>query len=240
MFYLRKDLGGGARDLHPLPDLAQLFSFPCSFFLNIGWIKGCKCPCLGNSFLRVFSPLSRILCSLPVYLTVLSPCILQVLRRIPNLQRKLLFVAVGFGVLCMVYIVHQSSALGRAAGGKDGKTVVTMDKDSLFIKLLQPGSKQPGKTREIIFSFLFVGPPIFWTSGEFCPGFQSQSGSLACMLRRLRAGDSTDSPLVQHLLTSWWPVLQPSFWSTYTWGRWSVEGVLGPHKRLNTLLASYP
>ena len=88
-----------------------------------------------------------------MYLTVLSPCILQVLRRIPNLQRKLLFVAVGFGVLCMVYIVHQSSALGRAAGGKDGKTVVTMDKDSLFIKLLQPGSKQPGKTREIIFIF---------------------------------------------------------------------------------------
>ena len=31
---------------------------------------------------------------------------------------------------------------------------------------------------------LFVGPliPLFWTSGDVCPGFQSQSGSLACFL----------------------------------------------------------
>ena len=31
---------------------------------------------------------------------------------------------------------------------------------------------------------LFVGPliPLFWTSGDVCPGFQSQGGSLACFL----------------------------------------------------------
>ena len=31
---------------------------------------------------------------------------------------------------------------------------------------------------------LFVGPliPLFWISGDFCPGFQSQGGSLACFL----------------------------------------------------------
>ena len=35
---------------------------------------------------------------------------------------------------------------------------------------------------------LFVGPliPLFWTSGDVCPGFQSQGG-LACMLSCLRA-----------------------------------------------------
>ena len=31
---------------------------------------------------------------------------------------------------------------------------------------------------------LFLGPPIplFWASGDVCPGFQSQGGSLACFL----------------------------------------------------------
>ena len=30
----------------------------------------------------------------------------------------------------------------------------------------------------------FCGPlvPLFWTSGDICPGFQSQGGSLACFL----------------------------------------------------------
>ena len=44
---------------------------------------------------------------------------------------------------------------------------------------------------------LFAGPliPLFWTSGDICPGFQSQGG-----FPRLRAyspaTDSPDSPLV--------------------------------------------
>ena len=31
---------------------------------------------------------------------------------------------------------------------------------------------------------LFVGPliPLFWTSGDVCPGFQSQGGFLTCTL----------------------------------------------------------
>ena len=35
---------------------------------------------------------------------------------------------------------------------------------------------------------LFVWPltPLFWTFGDVCPGFQSQSGSLSCKLRRRR------------------------------------------------------
>ena len=51
---------------------------------------------------------------------------------------------------------------------------------------------------------LFVGPliPLFWTSGDICSGFQSQGGSLACMLPRMRAMDSSNSPLVRHLPTS--------------------------------------
>ena len=50
--------------------------------------------------------------------------------------------------------------------------------------------------------------PPFWTSGDVCPEFQNQGGSLACLLYHLHAMDSTDSPLVQHLLTSWLPISQ--------------------------------
>ena len=50
---------------------------------------------------------------------------------------------------------------------------------------------------------IFVGPliPLFWISGDICPHFQSQGGSLTRVLCRLCATDSSDSPLVQHLLT---------------------------------------
>ena len=41
---------------------------------------------------------------------------------------------------------------------------------------------------------------LFWTFGDVCPGFQSQ-----CGFPFLRATDSSDSPLVQHLLSSWLP-----------------------------------
>ena len=42
---------------------------------------------------------------------------------------------------------------------------------------------------------LFVGPliPLFWTSGDVCPGFQSQGGSLVCMLPCLHTTDASDS-----------------------------------------------
>ena len=42
---------------------------------------------------------------------------------------------------------------------------------------------------------------LFLTSGDVCPGFQSQGRSLACVLPRLCTMDSSDSPLVWHLLT---------------------------------------
>ena len=50
-----------------------------------------------------------------------------------------------------------------------------------------------------------MGPliPLLWTSGDVCPGVQSKGGSLACMLCHLCATYSSNSPLVQHLLTSW-------------------------------------
>ena len=52
-------------------------------------------------------------------------------------------------------------------------------------------------------SVLFLGPLIapFWISGDICPGFQSQGGSLTCVLPCLHAMDYSYSPLVQHLLT---------------------------------------
>ena len=35
-----------------------------------------------------------------------------------------------------------------------------------------------------VISIIFVGPliPLFWTSCDICPGFQSQGGNLACFL----------------------------------------------------------
>ena len=51
---------------------------------------------------------------------------------------------------------------------------------------------------------LFVEPllPLFWTFGNLCPEFQSQGGSLLCVLCHLHAMNSSYSPLVRHLLTS--------------------------------------
>ena len=51
---------------------------------------------------------------------------------------------------------------------------------------------------------LFVGPLItmFWTSGDVCPGFQKPGWIPFCVLCYLHAMDSSDSPLVRHLLTS--------------------------------------
>ena len=57
---------------------------------------------------------------------------------------------------------------------------------------------------------LFMGS-LFWTSGGICPWFQSQCRSLACVLPCLCEKDSSDSPLVRHLLTSWQPAWQPSY-----------------------------
>ena len=42
---------------------------------------------------------------------------------------------------------------------------------------------------------------LFRTSGDFYPGFQSQGGSFACTLPPLCTTDSSDSPVVWHLLT---------------------------------------
>ena len=47
--------------------------------------------------------------------------------------------------------------------------------------------------------------PLFWTSGDIYPGFQSHGGP-PC----LHAMDSPDSPLVWHLLTYTWPAWQMS------------------------------
>ena len=44
--------------------------------------------------------------------------------------------------------------------------------------------------------------PLFWTSGDICLGYQTQGGSLACVLCCLLIIDSSYSPLVRHLQTS--------------------------------------
>ena len=52
--------------------------------------------------------------------------------------------------------------------------------------------------------------PLFCTSGDICPRFQRKGGSIVWMLCCLHAMDSTNSPLVQSLLTSWWSAWQLS------------------------------
>ena len=81
-------------------------------------------------------------------------------------------------------------------------------------KMLQPGSsnsydqniwRQPLVHFFLIFggheSFLWGHWYPFWTSDDVSPGFQSQGGSLTCMLCHLCALNSWHSPLVWHLLT---------------------------------------
>ena len=83
----------------------------------------------------------------------------------------------------------------------------------LEISQIKPLSWSPEKTSSP-FDFisknfrghvLFVGPliPLFWTSGAVCPGFQSQGGYRLHTF--FPACYSSDSHLVWHLPTSWWP-----------------------------------
>ena len=46
------------------------------------------------------------------------------------------------------------------------------------------------------------------TSGDVCPESQSQGIPHLCALSH--AMDSSESPLIRHLLTSWWPAWQPT------------------------------
>ena len=68
----------------------------------------------------------------------------------------------------------------------------------------------------------FVGPliPLFWTSGDVCPGFHSQGGSLFAFFLGSAFSPvwSSDSPLVWHLLTAKRSAWQPSLFDpcTYT------------------------
>ena len=57
---------------------------------------------------------------------------------------------------------------------------------------------------------------LFWTSGDICPRFESQGGSLTYVHCCLCALDSSDSVMVWHLLTScnW------AFWYTYFFKHW--------------------
>ena len=57
--------------------------------------------------------------------------------------------------------------------------------------------------------------PLFWTSGDVCPGVQSQGGPLASVLSCLHTTDSSDSPLVQHLLTVKMSAWQPSLFDQH-------------------------
>ena len=57
----------------------------------------------------------------------------------------------------------------------------------------------------------FMGPliPLFWTSDDVSSGFQSQSGQpYLHLVEAYVIYVPRDSPLVQHLLTSWWPAWQ--------------------------------
>ena len=53
--------------------------------------------------------------------------------------------------------------------------------------------------------------PLFWNSSDVSSLFQSQSGQpYLCLLEAYLLHIPWDLPLVQHLLITWWPALQPS------------------------------
>ena len=52
--------------------------------------------------------------------------------------------------------------------------------------------------------------PVFGLLATSVLGFKARVDTFACLLCCLHTMDSSDSPLVQHLLTSWWLVWQPS------------------------------
>ena len=58
--------------------------------------------------------------------------------------------------------------------------------------------------------FLEDTSPFCGATGDVCPRFQSQGGSLACVLCHLCTMGSSYSPLVRHLLTPWRPAWQSS------------------------------
>ena len=62
-------------------------------------------------------------------------------------------------------------------------------------------------------------------SEDIYPGVQSQGSTLACVLCHLHAMDSSDSPLVRNLLTSWWPACLSRFagseyFNRSSWTQW--------------------
>ena len=67
-------------------------------------------------------------------------------------------------------------------------------------------------------SVIFVGPliPLFRTTGNICPELQSQGGSPCLPASQLCTTKSSDSALLRHLLTSWWPAWQLSCSDPYT------------------------
>ena len=69
--------------------------------------------------------------------------------------------------------------------------------------------------------------PRFWTSGDICPGFKGQVGSFICMLPHLHKMDSSESPLVRHLLTSWQPAWQPSLFDLLTFTYIHAHALVG-------------
>ena len=88
---------------------------------------------------------------------------------------------------------------------------------------------------------LSVGPlkPLFWTFCDVCPGFQSQGGSFAFGLPCLCTMDSSDSPLAQHLPTSWWPALQLVMFPTcYNVAEIGCRDLIGrpPAQQVDTVL----
>ena len=107
---------------------------------------------------------------------------------------------------------------------------------SLIFETIQTFWKKSWRT-----SVLFVGPliPLFWTSSDICPWFQSQGRSLSCVLPHLCVMILLDSFLDQHLLTSWHGAWQAGLFDPHTYtpvdqhltawqGAWQ-PGLFDPH-----------
>ena len=84
-------------------------------------------------------------------------------------------------------------------------------------------------------SVYFAGPliPLFWIPGDIFPGFKARVDARACTPCHLHATDSSDSPLVWHLLTSQWLVWQLSHFDPHT----CVQALVGLESRTDRATA---
>ena len=120
-------------------------------------------------------------------------------------------------------IHHRTQAMKRTGESRLHQVQNKDTRKSTVVLQIHEGKKERKASPGISFLFLegksfLLGHwyPCFWTSGDVYPGFEARIETLICLLHYLHAMNSPHSYLMWHLLTSWWPVWQPSHFDPHT------------------------